>query len=90
MSAKVSAYNLRQRAAIFLSVAAGCHRLSQAATACVIPEPLGGAHREPNEMASKLKQVLFEELAVLRSQTTETLLTERYSRLMRYGEDKEQ
>jgi len=56
----------------------------------VIPEPLGGAHREPNEMASKLKQVLVEELAALRSHTTETLLTERYSRLMRYGEYKEQ
>jgi len=56
----------------------------------VIPEPLGGAHREPNEMASKLKQVLVEELAALRSHTTETLLTERYSRLMGYGEYKEQ
>jgi acetyl-CoA carboxylase carboxyl transferase subunit alpha len=56
----------------------------------VVMEPLGGAHRNPDDMAVRLKQVLLEEMTALRSNTTEELLAERYTRLMGYGEYKEQ
>jgi acetyl-CoA carboxylase carboxyl transferase subunit alpha len=51
----------------------------------VIPEPLGGAHRDPDLMAAHLKQVLAEKLAELQSQPMNVLLEQRYKRLMSYG-----
>lgn len=51
----------------------------------VIPEPLGGAHRQPKEMASSLKQQLLTDLAELDQLTTQELLDRRYQRLMSYG-----
>ncbi len=51
----------------------------------VIPEPLGGAHRHPHEMASRLKQVLTEQLSRLKNLSTETLLQQRYQRLRSVG-----
>lgn len=51
----------------------------------VIPEPLGGAHRQPAEMADRLKQVLAEKLAMLKKMSTAELVERRYQRLMAYG-----
>lgn len=51
----------------------------------VIPEPLGGAHRHPAEMADRLKQVLAEKLAMLKKISIPDLLERRYQRLMAYG-----
>ena len=51
----------------------------------VIPEPLGGAHRRPVDMAQSLKQQLLADLAELDELTTEELLDRRYQRLMSYG-----
>ena len=51
----------------------------------VIPEPLGGAHRDPAAMAATLKATLLEELAKLQVHDTETLLESRYQRLRGYG-----
>ncbi|MCK9368077.1 MAG: acetyl-CoA carboxylase carboxyltransferase subunit alpha [Metallibacterium scheffleri] len=51
----------------------------------VIPEPLGGAHRDPEAMAATLKKVLLDTLReVMRIPTTE-LLERRYQRLRGYG-----
>ncbi len=51
----------------------------------IIPEPLGGAHRNPTEMASTLKEVLEKHLNDL-SNTTETeLVDNRYKRLRSLG-----
>ncbi|EQD69302.1 acetyl-CoA carboxylase, carboxyl transferase, alpha subunit [mine drainage metagenome] len=51
----------------------------------VIPEPLGGAHRDPEAMAAMLKKVLLDTLReVMRIPTTE-LLERRYQRLRGYG-----
>ncbi|WWP00924.1 MAG: acetyl-CoA carboxylase carboxyl transferase subunit alpha [Candidatus Dasytiphilus stammeri] len=51
----------------------------------VIPEPLGGAHRDPVAMAALLKSQLLEDLHYLDLLKTEELLKRRYQRLMNYG-----
>ena len=51
----------------------------------IIPEPLGGAHRDPAAMAATLKQVLLEELAEIERLDIGSLLDRRYQRLRAYG-----
>jgi acetyl-CoA carboxylase carboxyl transferase subunit alpha len=51
----------------------------------IIPEPLGGAHRHPLDIAASLKQQLLADLADLDVLSTEELLNRRYQRLMNYG-----
>ena len=51
----------------------------------VIPEPLGGAHRDPGAMAASLRGALLEELAELEKNDTASLLEKRYQRLRGYG-----
>ena len=51
----------------------------------IIPEPLGGAHRDPAAMAAMLKQVLLEELAEIERLDIGSLLDRRYQRLRAYG-----
>ena len=51
----------------------------------VVPEPLGGAHRNYDEMAALLRKRLLADLAELRRLSTEQLLDERYKRLMSFG-----
>ena len=51
----------------------------------VIPEPLGGAHRQPADMAASLKLQLQESLDRLTALDTDTLIERRYERLMSYG-----
>ena len=51
----------------------------------LIPEPLGGAHREPEEMAARLKAQLLAELDKLEGQSADELLESRYERLMAFG-----
>ncbi|SDS68898.1 acetyl-CoA carboxylase carboxyltransferase subunit alpha [Halopseudomonas litoralis] len=51
----------------------------------LIPEPLGGAHREPEEMAARLKAQLLAELDELEGQSADELLESRYERLMAFG-----
>ena len=56
----------------------------------VVNEPLGGAHRDPEAMATNLKKALQEALKQLGEMSTEELLEARYKRLMDYGRTKEQ
>ncbi|MET0549079.1 MAG: acetyl-CoA carboxylase carboxyl transferase subunit alpha, partial [Xanthomonas sp.] len=51
----------------------------------VIREPIGGAHRNPTQMAKRLKAVLLNELAALDKLPIEQLLQKRYERLRSYG-----
>ncbi|MDN3557609.1 acetyl-CoA carboxylase carboxyl transferase subunit alpha [Halomonas maura] len=51
----------------------------------LIPEPLGGAHRQPEATAERIKAALLASLDRLESLDTETLLARRYERLMSYG-----
>jgi acetyl-CoA carboxylase carboxyl transferase subunit alpha len=51
----------------------------------VIPEPLGGAHRDPEAAAAGLKKYLSDSLRDLRRVRAETLLRRRYARLRNLG-----
>ena len=51
----------------------------------IIQEPRGAAHRDPALMAEKIKQAIVEELDLLQTLDTETLLQRRYDRLMSFG-----
>jgi acetyl-CoA carboxylase carboxyl transferase subunit alpha len=51
----------------------------------IIPEPLGGAHRDFNAMSNNIKNSLIETLDVLEGITLDKLLDQRYARLMSYG-----
>ena len=51
----------------------------------IVPEPLGGAHRNYGEMAQNLKQRILDDLADLDILDQEALLDRRYQRLMSYG-----
>ncbi|ACA11209.1 acetyl-CoA carboxylase carboxyltransferase subunit alpha [Xylella fastidiosa] len=51
----------------------------------VIREPIGGAHRNPQQMANRLKAVLLNELEALDKVPLVTLLNQRHKRLRTYG-----
>ncbi len=51
----------------------------------IIPEPLGGAHRDTDAMGRSMKQALLEGLDYLTQIPVDKLLEERYQRLMQYG-----
>jgi len=51
----------------------------------VIPEPLGGAHRDVDAMAENIKQSLIKTLDSLKDKSTDELVDARYKRLMSYG-----
>ena len=51
----------------------------------VVPEPLGGAHRDPAAMAATLKARLLSELATLERLDDRARLDARYRRLRSYG-----
>lgn len=50
-----------------------------------IPEPLGGAHRNVDEMAKKLQERLIAQVDRLSKEPIDALLDRRYQRLMSYG-----
>jgi acetyl-CoA carboxylase carboxyl transferase subunit alpha len=51
----------------------------------VIAEPLGGAHRDHHQMATRLKTFLSKTLAELESQDMESLIEQRYEKFRRMG-----
>ena len=51
----------------------------------VVKEPLGGAHRNYDEMAENLKQRIETDLAELSGISADRIVEQRYSRLMKYG-----
>jgi acetyl-CoA carboxylase carboxyl transferase subunit alpha len=51
----------------------------------VVREPTGGAHRNPAQMARRLRTVLLNELDALDALPAETRLQRRYQRLRGYG-----
>jgi acetyl-CoA carboxylase carboxyl transferase subunit alpha len=52
----------------------------------VVPEPLGGAHRNKEAMMESVRQSLIKQLSRLKKQPIDILLSTRYQRLMCYGE----
>ncbi|MGB1774371.1 MAG: acetyl-CoA carboxylase carboxyltransferase subunit alpha [Arenicellales bacterium] len=56
----------------------------------VVQEPLGGAHRDPDQTAERLGGVIQEQLHDLNSLTTEELLRQRDTRLRSFGRFKDE
>jgi acetyl-CoA carboxylase carboxyl transferase subunit alpha len=55
----------------------------------IVPEPLGGAHRDPQATAASLKKALIEAYRQLKGKKPKELVEERLERLMAYGRFKE-
>ena len=55
----------------------------------IVPEPLGGAHRDPQATAQSLRKALAEALKQLQAKKPKELVEERLERLMSYGKFKE-
>jgi len=51
----------------------------------IVSEPVGGAHRDPKQMASNLKRALGDALRQVSDLKTKDLLERRYERLQAYG-----
>lgn len=51
----------------------------------IVPEPLGGAHRDPEAMANTLKAILVEELQALMNKAPATLVDERVEKFSGMG-----
>jgi acetyl-CoA carboxylase carboxyl transferase subunit alpha len=52
----------------------------------IVAEPLGGAHRDVDMMADRLRKALVEELERLGVTPADDLVEQRYRRLMAYGQ----
>jgi acetyl-CoA carboxylase carboxyl transferase subunit alpha len=55
----------------------------------IVAEPLGGAHRDPKQMAALLKRALGDSLRQLQAMKPKELLAARHARLLGYGKFKE-
>jgi len=51
----------------------------------IIKEPLGGANRNYQKTADKVKKILFQEIKTLNKLTIHQLLNQRYERIMNFG-----
>ncbi len=51
----------------------------------IIPEPLGGAHRDPVGMAQKISELILKTIEELKTKTPGKLIEERYKRLRKIG-----
>lgn len=54
----------------------------------IIPEPLGGAHRDIDELMNSVRSTIRKQLRSLQNKKTDQLLKTRYDRLMSYGKFK--
>jgi acetyl-CoA carboxylase carboxyl transferase subunit alpha len=55
----------------------------------IVSEPVGGAHRDPKQMATMLKRALADSLRQFQGVKVKELLASRHARLMGYGKFKE-
>jgi acetyl-CoA carboxylase carboxyl transferase subunit alpha len=52
----------------------------------IAPEPLGGAHRDPQKMAQTIKEIILDNLKELSKEKTEELLKSRYNKFRAMGQ----
>lgn len=52
----------------------------------IIPEPIGGGHRDHKTVASNIAEALRDNLRELKAETADNLLEKRYQRLMKFGQ----
>ncbi len=81
-------WNYKEQAAEALKLTAP-DLLAQGIIDRIVPEPLGGAHRNPQEAATILKGVLAEELKKLRKIKTPKLVEKRIEKFAQMGEYEE-
>ena len=55
----------------------------------IVSEPLGGAHRDPQQMAQLLRRAIADALRQLQAIDVKTLLRQRHERILAYGKFKE-
>ena len=55
----------------------------------IVNEPVGGAHRDPGQMALSLKRAIADSLRQFAGMRTGELIKQRQARLMNYGKFKE-
>jgi acetyl-CoA carboxylase carboxyl transferase subunit alpha len=55
----------------------------------IVDEPLGGAHRDFDEVAKEIKQVLIEEVMQLKQLSESEIITQRQEKLRQFGEFKQ-
>ncbi|MCE1273959.1 MAG: acetyl-CoA carboxylase carboxyl transferase subunit alpha, partial [Chlorobiales bacterium] len=77
-------WNYKEQAAEALKLTAN-DLLEQKIIDRIVPEPLGGAHRDPEAMAATLKSILVEELQVLMQKESEVLVNERVDKFSSMG-----
>lgn len=77
-------WNYKEQAAEALRLTAE-DLLEQGIIDRIVPEPLGGAHRDPEAMARTLKSMLIEELRNLMGKTSEELVSERVGKFASMG-----
>lgn len=56
----------------------------------IIPEPLGGAHRDPEAMAKKISEFILTAIEELKTKTLGKLIEERYKKFRKIGSFKEE
>ena len=81
---KVADDKTKPRAAEALKLTAD-HLLRHGVIDEIIPEPLGGAHRQPKEMANTLRAYLVRQLRELADVPTPDLLQKRYEKFRKMG-----
>src|SRR5262249_39449670 len=81
---KVATEETKPRAAAALRLGAA-ELLKYGVIDHVVPEPLGGAHRAPREMANTLKNYLTRQLRELVGEPTERLSAARYAKYRKMG-----
>ena len=52
----------------------------------IIPEPVGGGHRDHEAVANNIAEALRDNLRELKAETADNLLEKRYQRLMKFGQ----
>jgi len=77
-------WNYKEQAAEALRLTAD-DLLEQKIIDRIVPEPLGGAHRNPEAMAGALKSMLIEELQVLMKKASTDLVNERVEKFSSMG-----
>ena len=55
----------------------------------IVPEPLGGAHRDYDAMMASMKKALTEALRQVREKSLDALMAARFEKIMAYGRFKE-
>ncbi|NTV06009.1 MAG: acetyl-CoA carboxylase carboxyltransferase subunit alpha [Chlorobiaceae bacterium] len=82
-------WNYKEQAAEALQLTAA-DLLEQGIIDRIVPEPLGGAHTDPEAMAATLKSILVEELKALLSKDQSTLVHDRIEKFSAMGVWKEE